>query len=777
MAEKIVSPGVFTRERDLSFIGQGVSEIGAAIIGPVQKGPALVPITVESINDFYAKCGFSSLKTYVPKTVEGYLKSAGVVTIVRVLGGEGYSTTYTALRAQSDILAILAPTSNAANTNVSASITSASLSSAFVLSVSDGNSYSCSLNSTSANYLTKVFGTDPYGAKSLYVVQHFGTYTSESYSGANPVTASVTTVTQSAGFDHAVTPWIQSQTISGQKYNLFKFHTLGDGNISNREVKVAISDIKPGTVASDYYGSFTVLVRAVNGTFNSQDLDRRPEVIETFSNVNLNPNSSNYVEKVIGDTYTANSVVDGANRIISSGSYSNNSKYVRIEMASGIDSLTPDVVPYGFGAAVIPAPSGLLATYHVGSTTLGRQQYPNVVTQSIDGAYDSRRFYGFNFENADALNLLNAIPNGGAVGTMPTFSLDDITVPSNLSGAPYVGSLANVTGSVNQRKFIVPFQYGYDGLPPTRTINVGSDITNTNVFGYDCSTATTAGSTQYKKALAAIANAEEIDINLIVTPGLIHGLHTQVTTYAKNICETRGDCFYIMDAAQFTDTPLQVINNITTNELDTNYVAVYYPWVTVIESSTNKPVWVPPSVVMPTVFSFNDKIAYEWFAPAGLNRGGLSDVVKAKIKLTKSEIGDLYDARINALATFPGQGVSAWGQKTLQIKSSALDRINVRRLLINLKKFIASTSRFLVFEQNTNATRNRFLNVVNPYLSSVQQKSGLYAFKVVMDETNNTPDVIDRNILTGEIYIQPTKTAEFIVINFNILPSGATFPG
>jgi phage tail sheath protein FI len=184
---------------------------------------------------------------------------------------------------------------------------------------------------------------------------------------------------------------------------------------------------------------------------------------------------------------------------------------------------------------------------------------------------------------------------------------------------------------------------------------------------------------------------------------------------------------------------------------------------------------VPPSVLMPAVFAANDRLAAEWFAPAGLNRGGITGAVSVLNRLTHSERDTLYENKVNPIAAFPGQGIVAFGQKTLQDKASALDRINVRRLLIVLKKFVASTSRYLVFEQNTSSTRARFLNTVNPYLEAVQQRQGLYSFRVVMDESNNTPDVIDRNILAGQIFLQPAKTAEFIVIDFNILPTGASF--
>ena len=210
---------------------------------------------------------------------------------------------------------------------------------------------------------------------------------------------------------------------------------------------------------------------------------------------------------------------------------------------------------------------------------------------------------------------------------------------------------------------------------------------------------------------------------------------------------------------------------------DTNYAAVYYPWVKVLDSARNKPVLVPPSVIVPGAIAASDRIAAEWFAPAGLNRGVLGNVIEAKIRLNQAERDTLYDNKINPIATFPQTGVCIWGQKTLQERSTALDRINVRRLLIALKKFIASSSRYLVFEQNTQATRNRFLNIVNPYLESVQQRQGLFAFRVQMDEGNNTPDVIDRNQLVGAIYLQPAKTAEFIVLDFNVLPTGATFDG
>ena len=209
--------------------------------------------------------------------------------------------------------------------------------------------------------------------------------------------------------------------------------------------------------------------------------------------------------------------------------------------------------------------------------------------------------------------------------------------------------------------------------------------------------------------------------------------------------------------------------------LDTNYAGAYWPWVQVVSQETGRNVWVPASTIMAGVYAFNDNVSAEWFAPAGLNRGGLGGVIQAERKLSPTNRDNLYAGKVNPIATFPNVGVTAFGQKTLQQKASALDRINVRRLLIALKRYIGNVSKTLVFEQNTTVTRNRFLSQVTPYLESVQQRQGLYAFRVVMDDTNNTPDVIDRNQLVGQIYLQPTRTAEFILLDFNILPTGVEF--
>jgi phage tail sheath protein FI len=277
----------------------------------------------------------------------------------------------------------------------------------------------------------------------------------------------------------------------------------------------------------------------------------------------------------------------------------------------------------------------------------------------------------------------------------------------------------------------------------------------------------------YVNAFRFLTDKDNYQFNVLLAPGI--GLDaTTATNKAIETVENRGDSVFIADAGVYGTSIAAAVSNAS-NYLS-NYAATYYPWVSLYSAGLGKSVWCPPSTVIGGVLAYNDSTTAEWFAPAGLNRGGIPSVVSPERRVQQTDRDTLYLGRVNPLATFPNVGVCVWGQKTLQKKPSALDRLNVRRLLIALKGFIGGIARTLVFEQNTTTTRNRFLAQVNPYLSSVVQRQGLYAYKVIMDATNNTPDVIDRNQLVGQIFIQPTKTAEFVILNFNILPTGATFP-
>ena len=278
----------------------------------------------------------------------------------------------------------------------------------------------------------------------------------------------------------------------------------------------------------------------------------------------------------------------------------------------------------------------------------------------------------------------------------------------------------------------------------------------------------------YTNAIALLSNTDDYQYNVISAPGLTNQSYaTQISSLSNNTI-ARGDAIFVLDLVDYN----QPINTVTAQAsgLDTSYAAAYWPWVQTVDPNTAQLVYVPASTMIPGVYAFTDASSDPWFAPAGITRGGLGQVVRAERKLTSTNRDTLYEGNVNPIATFPQTGVVVFGQKTLQKAATALDRVNVRRLLIALKDFISQIADNLVFEQNTIATRQNFLTQVNPYLESVQQRQGLYAFKVVMDESNNTPDVIDRNELIGQIFLQPTKTAEFIILDFNVLPTGATFP-
>jgi hypothetical protein len=670
--------------------------------------------------------------------------------------------------------------------------------------------YTFSLDTESSAYLTNVFGTDPKAGfipvsagqkiEAAYTYKNFKNRTREVInemlaSGSWKIqissrdnmtfTDGITPDVGTSLYDltNAYTPYIRSQLVAGFNtsaslaYDLFKVNTICDGTSANTLYKVEINNVRSaGSVPGSKYGSFSLILRAF------ADTDAKPQIIERYDNLNLDVNSSNYVARRIGDVYN---YIDFNGKIVEFGDYSNKSKLIRVEMATS--PWPVDSIPFGFGPYAAPIGgeyarlSKLPAMQYCSASAYllqpGRyasgivfQPAPAQADDDLSALYPSGRSVGPELDNKQ---YFAPIPLGFAAGANTAFDLE-----TNCGITPlYVASQENI--NVKKRRFILGFQGGFDGQSPSIPLLVGNDILPTNQQGLDCSTNKSYGSYAYKQCLTALGNADEFDFNLITTPGIQYQDHPYVASLVIDTCERRGDAFYIMDIApnqMAGDTSIQNVVDLAA-QFDTNYAATYYPWVKIVDTNSNKVIPVPPSVVMMSVYAANDKVAAEWFAPAGLNRGGIPQAVQVADRLTHTERDTLYEGHVNPIAAFPGQGVVAWGQKTLQRQPSALDRINVRRLLIALKKFIASSSRYLVFEQNVSTTRQRFLNIVNPYLESVQQRSGIYSFKVIMDDSNNTPDVVDRNILYGQIYIQPTRTAEFIVLDFNVMPTGATFPG
>ena len=316
----------------------------------------------------------------------------------------------------------------------------------------------------------------------------------------------------------------------------------------------------------------------------------------------------------------------------------------------------------------------------------------------------------------------------------------------------------------------------YGGFGDATGDNINSSMPNNFYNTIDGDNTQGLEGTDYTNAIALLANQDEYQFNVISTPGLYYEDYSPTCNSVLNNTIARGDSIYVMDLVAYNQQINDVIGSSGAGGIDSSYAASYWPWLQTVDPNSGELVYIPASTFIPGVYAFTDASSDPWFAPAGITRGGMGQVVRAERKLTSTNRDTLYEANVNPIATFPQQGVVVFGQKTLQKAASALDRVNVRRLLITLKGYISQIADNLVFEQNTIATRQNFLTQVNPYLESVQQRQGLYAFKVVMDEQNNTPDVIDRNELVGQIFLQPTRTAEFILLDFNVLPTGATFP-
>ena len=827
MAERIVSPGVFTREKDLSFLPQGISEIGAAIVGPTKKGPSFVPTVVRSFTEFESVFGSYDVNYYTPYAVQEYLRSAGTVTIVKVghLGGYNVAginilVTGSAHAGASDkyVVATIMPTieNNEGETGLSGSI-----SGDVNLSSVNFSIHGVTLNATSnmtliekattgglltaapSKFILKALPSAPTArlvgadAAAGYVYKTFRSQIADAITaGLISSTGSLSTEIVSQSFNAGTetvdtsdgnyilnntgnkdvsagrTPFIQSQSPAT---NLFKIFTRADGNATNNHY-VVIRDVKKpqNSNSSPDYAQFSLALYEVDN----------PSAVESYNRLNMDPESSNFLAKVIGDQFQT---VSEDGEVTTYGNFPNLSRLIRVgNYKEDVFKSNKNLQPMGFAAISNPVLASN-ANFVLSASMNLRQTIDGGFTNA--SPYLSDLPYGFKLDTrfaedrtAGNLSYLAPIPLESSTGNNIAFSLEDMqgwglagTVEANkYANFSIATSNLNISSSVQQLKFAVPFQFGFDGVNPSKPQKTGTSMTATNTSGFDCSTSTASGSVAYKKALNAIGNPDEYDINMLVTPGIIHKHHSVVSNHAIDKIEARADAFYVMDGNDIDDNVATAVNNVVT--LDTNFVATYYPWVKMDNPAGNGQIFVPPSVVIAGVISFTDSVAHEWFAPAGLNRGGLDNVRMTKKKLTHTDRDTLYEGRVNPIASFPGQGVVVFGQKTLQAKPSALDRINVRRLLIRLKKFIASSSRFLVFEQNDSSTRARFLNIVNPFLESVQANSGLSAFKVVMDDSNNTPDVIDRNQLVGQIFIQPTRTAEFIVLDFSVLPTGAAFP-
>jgi len=699
MAETIVSPGVLAIENDQSFITQGPIQAGAAIIGPTVKGKVGIPVLCTTYSDYLNKFGstfLSGSQTYSYLTsisAYNYFNNGGTSLLVtRVVSGSFTPAT------SSVIPTSIAATSSSLTldlTYVSASVAAVGSSSFGVNGITFYFTGSTVANTSTIVYVNTASFTDSTLAS--YAVSSSTIFNVSSSAAA--YSSSLQYISSSASSPNIVFTYIGSNGLlgnlqyvtsgstttyfsGGTNTEAFVLETLSEGEIMNSSGSLyANGTLSSGTADNFRWqivspninnGTFTLIIRQGNDSTIS------PSILETWSNLSLDPFASNYIEKVIGNQYETVANDNGEYYVQLNGEYANKSRYVRVKQ---VNYTTPD---------------------YFDNTGNPKSQYTSSIPTSSLGVFD------------------------GATGK---------NLPTGVAGAYY------------------------------------NNISDTNIQGLPASA--------YTESISLLSNQDAYRYNLITAPGLIADgtnfpSHTSVISQLINTVQSRGDAMTVLDLVGYGSNILPVTTNAIT--YDTSYAAAYWPWVLTIDPNSGRQVWVPASTMIPGVYAFNDSVSAPWFAPAGINRGVMSNVVRAERNLTQSNRDLLYESNVNSIATFPNTGVTVFGQKTLQKKKSALDRVNVRRLLIELKSYISQVADALVFEPNTVVTRNNFLAQVNPYLASVQQQQGLTAFKVVMDESNNTPEVIDNNQLIGQIYLQPTRTAEFIILDFNILPTGATFP-
>ncbi len=781
MSQTFLSPGVDTVEIDQSFIQAGAPQVGAILIGRTPKGPAFYPTTVRNFSEYVSVFGGLDANYQLSYAARNILKNSTSLTVVRVLGhadGTSVSNGYTV----TSVVGITTITGGNSTTgsilaSIHANVAPALISvtgvaldaNRFVVRIGTTFAATASFLTSSDDYIGKSLNTDPtkystYGHYLNNVYPYAAAPVSASWGQASTLSASFNTFTRD--FDHGRTTWIKSQLLGGVEYDLFMFHTMGRGRATNDDIKVQIDNVKPSSApSSNPYGTFDVIVRSF------YDTDSRPVELERFAGLSLDPDSPNYVSKRIGDTWEAFSTSTRKFAKVQ-GTYPNKSRHIFVEV-NALANPPAQSLPWGFRGYAKQVFSGSSAGNGgaFGIATVPALPYtPNQIDSA--GNYNGNISWGVSFVSGGIVDRMRALPDGNLTsfltGTDPDFTLANLT-SSYVNGQLRYSYLSTwgrntpVFNSASMQSFTMPFAGGFDGW----------DLrTRDPLYLNNGDTDSVLGVVAIKRAIDTIANPDQISGDTLALPGQ-HNI--AVTDYARTLANSRRDLFYVMDLSG--STRAEAIANLNAREIDDNYCAGYYPDLILTEQPSNRSIRVAPSVGVMGALAYNDRVAQAFFAPAGMNRGGLAQFGITDIvdRLNHDDRDALYEARINPITKFPVEGIVIFGQKTMQLRPSALDRVNVRRLLILAKRTVAGFARELIFEPNNPATWTRFVNKVNPVLEGYRRDQGINRFRVVMDNTTNTSDVIDRNEMKGKIFLEPVRAAEFITIDFVITPSGVDF--
>lgn len=661
--------------------------------------------------------------------------------------------------------------------------------------ISGAFNYQLSFDRTKKNYITRVLGRDPQDGKTaLFVEEIYENMFSDYITNDQVLGINITSLVQyNKSFDDykqeyqpAVTPWVVSELRGTNVLRLFRLWTISDGNAANRQFKISIRNIQPDL------REFDLIVRAYD------DTDARPVILEAFTRCSMNPANNNYIAKRIGTL---------------DGEYASLSKYILVEME--LESDVSDTFPAGF----VGYPQ---RNYKENNNT--SVQAPNIEYKKVYNAFENKRkvFLGlsnvtgidqdfFDYKgvpDSTTINMWTGLTKGFHMDVNASAAtIDNVSIVVNASGGTYSPVYEFETGEwgfqndfqlqggpyekVFARKFTFAPYGGFDGWDPYRTRRTNTDpyiingakgsvgLTNGTFSSRTLSNGDPGSTSDYYAYLEAIwtfKNPESTNVNVFATPGIDTFDNTNLVEETIEMVEQdRADSIYIVttpdtDASGDVLLPEDVADQLS-GQFDSNYTCTYWPWVQVNDVENNVYIYLPPTRDVVRNIALTDNISFPWFAVAGVQRGDV-DAIKARVKLTLSERDTLYENRINPIATFASEGIKIWGNKTLQVKESALDRINVRRLLLQARKLISAVAIRLLFEQNDDIVRNQFLSLVNPILDNIRSERGLTDFRVVLDVT---PESIDRNELCGRIFLKPTRSLEFICVEFNVVPTGASF--
>lgn len=784
MSEQIISPSVLIREVDLSSLPSVIQQIDAVFISPAEKGRYFVPETVNSVREFDQKFGRNTTTNYLGFAVRNYIREGGTPTILSVGNIENYG-----VPAYADILVSDEENLDPNNFDTDAktvarifmskkgveegytTITVTGKDDDFDLVFSDGNSNTETVANLSLHRGDNNFiGTfkNPLSSNTPFFVQYLVDIDDqESEAGLDmPIDKGdfftyISVITQGSGdndeilmsaYREATSPWVLSQPVAGSNRRLFRFHTLQDGDLANRSYKIEINNIRTADEVNPrdpQWGEFTVVVRRYN------DRDNDQSILETFTNVNLNPDSPRFIARVIGDL---NTIYDNStNSLIEEGLYDNNSNHIRIEMGD-VEDFDEKFIPVGF------------ENYNLGANFFSGAPMPffkyPVEGRELESGIDFDKRYIDYLHKRLPLSQADGLEIREGVASEFFLLYGEETLDSNTEFTEFFSD----TFEVADRRMVFGFFGGSDGMDETIKKAIGEDMSETNTFGFDMSSTESNGFKSYQRALNILDDTDRYDMNELVLTGINLEQHEAIANEAIGLVEKRADVYLILDATSINATEGDAVTSA--RGFDTSFAGAYYPWL--YTSDAGKTVPVPLSTIVPSIFAFNDRVARPWFAPLAFQRGQVTGALRPVRWVKKTQRDALVTNNVNPVSNVNGE-LLLLGNETLQLRNTVLSKVNIRRLLNRAKKFISGVAWRFIGLPNNAQTRGDLQAIINEYLGEIQAENGLDRFLVNFGSELNEGDAQRRDVIRGVIILQPTLATEGVDISIQLTDDGVIF--